>query len=611
MLRNAGHLLALRHFVAGRNGCRTTSKTFSTSQRTNFAMAAPLDSSSVERENKIRWTSRYEEKLMKQKMEDLLDSLRRERPNPSRTWGCYVDVLQTVGLERIPIEVHRSTLRKCLPDTKQLRIATARRMQARNFPKRPHIFEDRIVEVMKNIRSAGGSLDLDDYHFILEQYAAVGHYNGAFNILKDMEQAHMETRAQSYGLCLRSIAHRLSLPYPSDEELRIRSECSDVSTEILSRMAASGKKITPVILDFTLRILKDTKDTNSFEALLKSAYGIDLSYPDHHALEEGPSKSYYPISTSTLTTIVDFFGRENSMSKMVLAFEVLSNPLPQNSAVYDEEEEDYVPSISTPPLPTAQPNISTYIAMIRSCALNRNAVLARHYVLEAIDKERAQDDQLRLDLAQTATAEVRNPTVSVNRALLLPVLGLANRSGDASLMRWLMAANRRAFRRKREDIEFYTSLLEKEHPSPQSASQGEESQLSNLNLNLETEAPPTTFFTPNTVDESSTIHALDVDLESAAPPPVHQPFDLKFHVHLLQTDLYDLRALDTVIAKCYDRLCNRTREMLDRRVERGQGIYLRHEKGRVRVDEAKWKEIRDSVPRISQRTSKPNVEPQS
>ncbi len=80
------------------------------------------------------------------------------------------------AFDNIPLEVHKSALRKCVPDAKQLRVATARRMQAKNFPKDPHMFEERITEVMKNIRRAGGSLQVEDYHFILEQYAAVGHY---------------------------------------------------------------------------------------------------------------------------------------------------------------------------------------------------------------------------------------------------------------------------------------------------------------------------------------------------------------------------------------------------------------------------------------------------
>ena len=117
--------------------------------------------------------------LVAAKTRDLLSSLEREDSKSSRPWSHYVDLLNYMGLETLPLEVHQLVLRKCVPPARVLRAASRREGRTRRHPHAPHMYENRLQTVMKNIRSAGWQADLDDYHFILEQFAAVGHYIGS------------------------------------------------------------------------------------------------------------------------------------------------------------------------------------------------------------------------------------------------------------------------------------------------------------------------------------------------------------------------------------------------------------------------------------------------
>ncbi len=221
-----------------------------------------------------------------------------------------------------------------------------------------------------------------------------------------------------------------------------------------------------------------------------------------------------------------------------------------------------------------------------------------------MDKDRIQDTSLRQDLVRKPADWILSPTVSVNRATFVPLLGLANRDGDVILIRWLLGMNRLACRWKRADIEHYSKQLEA--PAGVHSSIGSSPPYHRMKSPVPRHflTRPSTFFTSNHPDEAFTAHALDVDLEPKLPSPIpRRPFNLKVHVDLLRRDLFELRGLEIVIAKCYTRLCDRTRESLDRRVQSGQGIYLRHEGDRVVVDETYWNQIRDADSRMSRRNA--------
>ena len=419
--------------------------------------------------------------LVAAKARDLLSSLERGDSNPSRPWGHYLDLLNYMGLERLPLEVHQLVLRKCVPPAGVIRAASARERRARYYPHAPHAYENRLQTVMKNIRSAGWQAELDDYHFILEQFAAVGHYVGSRRVLQEMAFAGIEPSRKTYSLCLQALAHRLTLPCSEEQRPTLIEETTKTTRELLRDMRTRKIPFTSVNMDLAIRILRETVDEKGFDDLIKFGYGIDLAYPDLLPLEvieqqvaskiEVPDAQNPPLfplqllSTSGLNVIIDMLGRTGRISKMMQAFEVLSQPLPKPSqsptSFSDEDEDDY--SINRPsspelvyPLPFAPPNTTTFQFLIKHAARADHAVFARHYLVQAMRLDREEDRRLKRDLRTAPVDEIVAPLFAVNKDMFLPVFGLSNREKHVELMRWTLRVIQRTLRRKRKDLVWYS-----------------------------------------------------------------------------------------------------------------------------------------------------------
>ncbi|KAG1883877.1 uncharacterized protein F5891DRAFT_1243019 [Suillus fuscotomentosus] len=77
-------------------------------------------------------------------------------------------------------------------------------MQAGQASRIPHHFEARLKTIMRNIRATGADATPDDYHVVLHQFAAVGHYTGAMQVLAELTHV---CKLDPFGLCLKAIAH--------------------------------------------------------------------------------------------------------------------------------------------------------------------------------------------------------------------------------------------------------------------------------------------------------------------------------------------------------------------------------------------------------------------
>ncbi|KAI0002997.1 hypothetical protein BJV74DRAFT_814747 [Russula compacta] len=409
--------------------------------------------------------------LVAAKMRDLLSSLERVESNPSRPWGHYLDLLNYMGLEKLPLEVHQLVLRKCVPPANVIRAASAREHRARYCPQAPHAYENRLQIVMKNIRSAGWQAELDDYHFVLQQFAAVGHYVGSKGVLQEMAFAGLQPRTKTYRLCLQALAYRLTLPCSEERRLILIEETTKTARELIRDMRTRKIPFTSANMDLAIRILRETVDEKGFDELIKFSYGIDLAYPDRLPLEvierqsatkaetsEATDSPFYPLqplSTPGLNVIVDMLGRTRRISKMVQAFEVLTHPLPKL------DEDDYSanpPSISEPiyPLPSAPPNSSTFQLLIKHASRAGHGLFARHYLVYAMRLDRDEDRRLKGDLRTLPVNQIAPPLLAVNRNMFLPVFGLGNREKHVELIRWTLRMINRTLRRKRKDLLWYT-----------------------------------------------------------------------------------------------------------------------------------------------------------
>lgn len=539
---------------------------------------------------------------------DLLAVLSTARRSPSRVWGQYLDTLHIVNAKDIPLNVHQSVLRRCVPSTKQLRVSAALRLQAGNDPSTPHQYEMRLQTVVRNIKAAGWEPSLDDFHFILDQFAAVGHHIGAFQVYTELAASAVELSPKTYGLMLQALAHRLVLPCPRWRRPHFVQETTKICRDILAEMQNRKVPMSSVNLDLAIRVLKETADEDGFSHLMRVGYGIDLNFPDHAPVEQlerqekaSANKELLgrgwtnpqPFSTATLNTTIDMLGRFGNISKLVQTFEVLTQPLPGQasqhfSRSFDEEEEDFgEPSpVATQlsQIPHASPNTTSYNLLLKHVSRIGHVHLARHYLQQAYSLDRQTDRMIRSQMTHLPDNEVLAPHFAVNKGTLLPVFGLANRGKDMELMKWVGWVVRQTLRRKMNDIIYYSAIADALPPRQSvaddsqpliSSSSGSRSQV----LKKPKENPAAAVFNVN------------LDAPWVPTPPPKKVFDIHFHIQLLRRDHEQISSFIRHVSDITSRTAQRIKERLGRRVWAGKDIFLHSDGQRQIVSRPTWTNI--------------------
>jgi hypothetical protein len=417
-----------------------------------------------------------------QKRDDLLSMLARDNASPNHVWGTYQGLLNVVGFDHLPLETHQEVLRRCTPNTHALRVSSAQKLWDKGKSRAPHMHEERFQAVVRNMRASGQTPTLDDFHFILDQFAAVGHHTGSLRVLQEARRLGLDPTARTYALVLQALAHRLTLPVLPETREGLQRHVSRMCVQLLHEMRATDIPVASSCMDLAIRIVRDTADPATFDQLLKSAYGIDLEYPDRPPLEyslkktaadpvDPSSSTSAPVhfTPSALNTTIDTLGRAGRISKLVQAFEVLTAPLPspptQSSPSSFEDEEDefgFTHAAQTQPYraPHAEPNTTTYNLLIRHVSQAGNATLARHYAYQAMEADRLADRRLRNDIYNNVPLkDIVPPRVAVNRGTFIPVFGLANQTKDVQLMRWVLRSANRVMRRKTVHLKHYTEWV--------------------------------------------------------------------------------------------------------------------------------------------------------
>ena len=535
-----------------------------------------------------------------------LQDLRRaldDAGNSSFVWSNYTNLLSSLSTEGLPLELHQEVLRRCTPATDEVRKDILRSLEAKNRTAFSHTHESRFQFVIRNIRSLGAEPSLDDYHFVLEQFAAVGHYVGAFQVFKELGRAGHTPTSRTIGLCLQSIAHRYQLPIYKKERNTVLEETQILFKNYIESMRRHQIAFTAANLDLTLRILKETLDASGFEALMRWGYAIDLSNPDRLALEYSGATSSktdrppvpFPFTTSSLNTTIDMLGRLNDVSKLVQAFEVFTQPLPQAEQhffnTFEEDDDDFGVRVDLPstPLsvPSATPNTTTYTMLLRHLSRIGHRSLCRHYLVEAIRLDR----QLELNLRQSIQwhrpqglplDRIPAPQFSINRGMFLSVLAYANKEKDLRLMKWMQERLNRTMRNKQHDLEYHTRVRQSRRT---------------ILYSPKTQSTPSEATAP--LGERG-VSDSDLDASSKPPPsPQVKGLDLDLHVQLLNKTLQELKDFSKRLEFVLGRTHQRVKERLGRRVWNGKPIYLANRKDRVVVTKDEWRERVNFKPRKS------------
>ncbi|KZT06288.1 uncharacterized protein LAESUDRAFT_812885 [Laetiporus sulphureus 93-53] len=585
------------------------------------------------------------------KLADLKRILTITSSGPSRVWGCYVDLLNFLGNEKLPLEVHRSVLRKCTPSARKLRTTALQFAPGTRRIPGVHPFEARFQAIIRSIRASNQVPDIEDYHFVLDQFAAVGHHLGAMKVLAEITDVGLQKVPKTYGLCLQALCHRLTLPCPQELRQHVVKEVTRLCVDILNEMSMHNVHITSANMDLVIRVFAATVDEEGFRKLLTYAYGVDPSFPDRPPLEywdkgqdtsmnlpvEGvsfPLLSPLPLSTEALNVVLDFYGQRESISKMVQMFEVLTTPLPPHSLTtsppFDEEDEDDYgisnPRVSSYQPPHVQPSTTTFLLLLKWASRAGYSHLSRHYMLHAIRYEEDADRQLRMDCARKPRSELVRHRVGINRSIMVAVFGVANREKNVQLMRRVLDKATLVIKMKEGHIKYYAKVRRRWQDADQAAGiviQGQDSQIDEAvtersavpeHVHASEEGTTATartpklvsskpkpfsnsFFIPSSTASPSTevppMPYFDVDLDAPARPssPTQKPFDIDTHLKVIRKDLQMLNDFRIHVADAIGRITERIKEQLGRRVWASKDIYLRDQGRRVLITKEDWQQI--------------------
>lgn len=529
-------------------------------------------------------------------LQDLTSALSGDA-SPSYVWANYTNLLASLGNESLPIELHQQVLRRCSPPKKELKRELVRKLASgRNGFVTP-AFESRFQTLMGNIRNLGLRPSLGDYNFVLEQFAAVGYYEGAAEVYEEIKRVGHVPNHETFGYCMQAIAYRLTLPVPAHSRESAISHMQNVFRSYMSDMRSYRIPMAGVHLDLTVRILKETLDYQGFEAILRWGYGIDLSNPDRVALEysdptskdkDKPSTPIvpFPFTTAALNTTIDMLGRLGDVSKLVQAFEVLTQPLPRANQHFfnsfeSDEDDDFgvsvdVASTSRFQPAHASPNTTTYNLLLRHLCRDGHAILARHYIMQARRLDRSTSWTLKhMVLHHRAQkrplSEIPAPHFSISRLTLLPVFGESNRDKNLGLMRWLSTKVPYLIAKQKKDLEFYLSTSE--------------------DLEIADSPPPQ--------PPSPPLEISDLDITNPAPPEVPKTkfFDINLHIQILKRNISELEGFNERLAFVLGRTTQRVKERLGRRIWDSKDVFLSTERTRMNLTKEEWKGIVNFQPR--------------
>ena len=573
---------------------------------------------------------------------------------PDIIWAAYEDfhrLLPSAPRELEQVYTLRHALRRSVPDWRSVRRRTDGRLPATKRWARlrsPHPFEYRMRTILQDIRELGHTPHLSDYHWVLSQLAAAGHATAAEAVLREMIALARLPTADTYALVLRACIRRLETRVPYSVVEEETAAVSKIARDVVEAMGEQGIEINSKHVSLLLRVFKAGLHIDGFELLLRTIFAFDIKRPDRMAKEfedrlkaADQSGQSLPvpleINRDVLTTMIYIWGEAGEISKMISAFEVLTNPYPMpsdlpppSSSWWDDVFGSDVPMpVVTTPL-SHRPEYKWYPQttsaaqaavnkLIQFLAWNGKRTLCQHYVKLAIELDKAEAEQLRKTLERAlAVAKLQSQTLQdtdwtpsnapsnhsqesplpsssdspflpwhneppssrfmVTMETLLPAWGMANHKKALEMFRWMRYQATCLIQRKRKQLQWFMER------------QGEllrlEESVSSVDDNVEAGTLFRQLAHPRLIPEVPS-----TDTSGTPHPQAHRQFHVMTHTTLLQEAVEKLTRMMERIDEGVARLSQRTKERLTRRVLGTKDIYLRDLDDRVFIAPEEWASI--------------------
>ncbi|KAB5593634.1 transcriptional regulatory protein [Ceratobasidium theobromae] len=357
--------------------------------------------------------------------------LRQNSPSDA-IYSAYLRLMHDPLHTPLPQTMHQLVLRRVVVPVSEIWLP--------NFSLQPDQFvarqEARLREVIFQMRAEGFEPSIADYHFVLEQMAAMGHQRAAYHVYLEVAKSEHKPTERTIALVLLALVRRHKMKIYEDHMGAFKAEFNGIADRLLGdllglQQSLTTKPISPMCLDLACRVFKIAGRLDKFLSILKTGYGVDISQPDHLPIEfvervqameakaaspGGEPPASLPqvprFTTHTLNTTLDILGRSGKALEMLSAFEVLTNPLPPSARrdryQYDTWEDDEPESSSQSPaparnwlanyVPSAAPNTASLGFMIKHTVDSFKFDLCKHYLLLAIHLDRVSNYNLRQQL---------------------------------------------------------------------------------------------------------------------------------------------------------------------------------------------------------------------
>ena len=510
--------------------------------------------------------------------------------NHNKVYSRYLAVVDSEGADPLPLEVHQAVLRACtlLPGDIRARTARLLREEKVTWNRLVHPYQSRFQKIVLNILNAGLRPSIKDYHFIMSQFAAAGDYAGIHKYMRYMTETGLETDGRAFGFYLQAIAQQISVAAPTSERTTVVPKLVGFAIQAIREM--NDRKIPPssANADLAFRILSEVHNSQSLTAMVKSIYGMDLNYLDSPPIDTTDSSlGVQPFSTHALNSLLRRLGQWGQISKMVYAFETLTNPLPlptKPDNTFDDDDDDFLPIQQVWKPPSPEPNPTAYNTLIKHCITRKYPALAKHYTRQLMLQERQRIRWLRNELKSKPSNEDMVPHAGVTLQTLRPICTFASMSHDVALLKWAIQVAGLSIKRKYWSCIFIDRIESRNGPR---------------------QAPPTsgTLATP---EPSSSSSPLSKSWGSLA-------HNISVHRLVLKRDLLQLYELRQDLKERLFWMIARKRVRLGKRVWRGKSVYLRHRNARVRVGREMWKKTvnfrEDKLKRLKEKRKPEEVKP--
>ncbi|TIA92140.1 hypothetical protein E3P99_00735 [Wallemia hederae] len=341
----------------------------------------------------------------------LYDELEQESVDMNRNnkiWQKYLECIDSNQATHLPLKIHQFVLQRCTnkPPKKFDKGVIERYLHN----------QDRMRFIIDQMRIHNHAPTLDDYKFILSKFALMGSRSGCRRIMREIIDSKLAVDVDCYNAILMAYVRWIHRQNRNNhDDTRPQRIISAEISGLLEEMAVKAIQPNQDTYNYVLSILKDIKDFDGVNQLLRSTYGIDINNPDQQPIQfldflsQNPQITPPKVSPSVLRSIIDAVGNHSDLSTLISVFEALVNPI-KRDGIQTYVWKPTVEETSSETVAVDGKNLSVTVLdrLLYHVTRQGPSFLAKHYIYYAFrvyNEQRSRNAIFREQLLENATLD--------------------------------------------------------------------------------------------------------------------------------------------------------------------------------------------------------------